>query len=72
MENKNKNQDEFLVWNILMYLVVIISLVYFIKGILELIDNGYIWSDRKTGFILSTVLLISFLWYKFVINKKKE
>ena len=56
MENKNKSQDEFLVWNILMYLVVIISLVYFIKGILELIDKGFIWAHNKTGFILSTIL----------------
>ena len=75
MGNKKFNDNfnpEVMIPKIIKYLIVIIALIFFLNYSLELIDsNDHFYEDDKIGFIASSVVLISFIWYTFVINKRQ-
>ncbi len=70
-EDKDLKKGIDILYYIIAIITIIIALIYFIKGVLQLIDDGNIYYKDKTGFLTSTVVLIAFVWYRFVDKNKK-
>ena len=70
-EDKDLKKGIDILYYIIAIITIIIALIYFIKGVLQLIDDGNIYYKDKTGFLTSTVVLIAFVWYRFVVKNKK-
>ena len=70
---ENENQDDLSAfYKVVIYIIVIIALFFFVSGIIEFIDNGNLYTDEQRNLVISTIVLISFVWYTFVVNKKKK
>ena len=69
---ENENQDNNIVVKVVVYLIVIIALFFFVSGIIEFIDDGTLFSDEQRNLVISSIILISFAWYTFVVDKKKK
>lgn len=71
MDKKKAKEIELVIEKLVIYIVAVFALVIFLKCFLNYLEYDSISKADKEGLIISSVLLIAFIWYKLVYIKKE-
>jgi uncharacterized protein with PQ loop repeat len=70
MEDNKENNENTIAFKFVMYIAVVIALIYFLKGVIKLINDDFYERLDANSLIASSVVLIVFMWYSLVLKKK--